>query len=60
VFKSPENKNHADKNYYQINKKIQRILHVLKKISIKICPEIEKYFFEKMWFYMKYIVKNRR
>ena len=20
VFKSPENKNHADKNYYQINK----------------------------------------
>jgi hypothetical protein len=28
VFKSPENKNHADKNYYQI--KIQRILRVLK------------------------------
>jgi hypothetical protein len=30
VFKSPENKNHADKNYYQINKQIQRILRVLK------------------------------
>ena len=27
---------------------------------IKICPEIAlKYLFEKMWFYMKYIVKNR-
>ena len=26
---------------------------------IKICPEIAlKYFFEKMWFYMKYIVKK--
>ena len=26
---------------------------------IKICPEIaSKYIFEKMWFYMKYIVKN--
>jgi hypothetical protein len=29
--------------------------------SPKICPEIAlKYFFEKMWFYMKYIVRNRR
>ena len=28
---------------------------------IKICPEIAlKYFFLKMWFYMKYIVTNRR
>jgi len=28
---------------------------------IKICPEIAlKYFVEKMWFYMKYILKNRR
>ena len=31
------------------------------KKFIKICPEIAlKYLFEKMWFYMKYIVKNRR
>jgi hypothetical protein len=28
---------------------------------IKICPEMAlKYFFEKMWFYMKYMIKNRR
>ena len=27
---------------------------------LPLCPEIAlKYFFEKMWFYMKYIVKNR-
>jgi hypothetical protein len=27
---------------------------------LKICPEIAlKYFVDKMWFYMKYIVKNR-
>ena len=53
VFKSPENINHADKNYYQN-------FACLEINSIKICPEIAlKYFFEKMWFYMKCIVKNR-
>jgi hypothetical protein len=30
MFKSPENKNHTDKNYYQKNNKIHRILRVLK------------------------------
>ena len=30
VFKSSENKNHADKNYYQIKNTIQRILRVFK------------------------------
>jgi hypothetical protein len=34
------------------------VLYGLETNFIKICPEIAlKYFFEKMWFYMKYIVK---
>jgi len=41
--------------------KIQRIMRVFEINFIKICPEIAlKYFFEKMWFYMRCIVKNRR
>jgi hypothetical protein len=61
VFKSPENKNHADKNYYQINIENSKNSACLEINFIKVCPEIAlKYFLEKMWFYMKYIVKNRR
>jgi hypothetical protein len=61
VFKSPDNKNNADKNYYQLNKYNSKNSACLQINFIKICPEIAiKYFFEKMWFYMKYIVKNRR
>ena len=41
VFKSPENKNHADKNNYKIKKKFQINL-------IKFWPKIAlNYFFEK-------------
>jgi hypothetical protein len=50
VFKSPENKNHADKNYYQINKSNSKNSACLEINFIKIYPEIAlKYFFEKMW-----------
>jgi hypothetical protein len=39
----------------------QKISACLEMNFIKICPEIAlKYFFEKMWFYMKYILKNQR
>ena len=40
VFKSPENKNHADKNYYQINKYNSNNAACLEINFIKICPEI--------------------
>jgi hypothetical protein len=40
VFKSPENKNHADKNYYQINKLNSKNSACLEINFIKICPEI--------------------
>jgi hypothetical protein len=61
VLKSPENKNHADKNYYQINKYNSKNSACFEINFIKNCPEIAlKYFFEKMWFYMIYIVKNLR
>jgi hypothetical protein len=48
VFKSPENKNHADKNYYQISKYNSKNSACLQINFIKIYPEIAlKYFFEK-------------
>ena len=48
VFKSPENKNHIDKNYYQINKLNSKNSACLGMNFIKICPEIAlKYLFEK-------------
>jgi hypothetical protein len=40
VFKSPENKNHADKNYYQINKYNSKNSAGLEINFIKICPKI--------------------
>ena len=49
VFKSPENINHADKNYYQINKKNSACLEI--NFIYKICLEIAlKYFFFKFGF----------
>ena len=61
VFKSPENKNHADKIYYQINKWNSKNFACIEINVITICPEIAlKYYFLKMWFYMKNIVNNRR
>ena len=61
ALKSKENKNHADKNYYQIIKWNLKNYACLEINFIKICPEIAlEYFFEKMSLYMKYIVKNRR
>jgi hypothetical protein len=61
VFKSPENKNPTDKNYYQINRENSKNYACLEINFINICPEIAlKYLLENMWFYMKYIVKNRR
>jgi len=61
VFKSPENKNHGEKKLLS-DKQIKFNNSACLEINfIKICPEIAlKYVFEKMWFYMKYIVKNRR
>jgi hypothetical protein len=48
VFKFPENKNHADKNYYQINKSNSKNSACLEINFIKIYPEIAlKYFLEK-------------
>jgi hypothetical protein len=41
VFKSQENKNHADKNYYQINKYNSKNSACLQINFIKICPEIQ-------------------
>jgi hypothetical protein len=61
VIKSPESKNRADKNYYQINKYNSKKSACFQINFIKICPEIAlKYFFENILFYMKYIVKNGR
>jgi len=40
VFISPENKNHADKNYYQINKQNSKNSACLQINFMKICPEI--------------------
>jgi hypothetical protein len=46
VFKSPENKNHADKNYYQINKYSSKNAACPEINFLKISPEIAlKYFF---------------
>jgi hypothetical protein len=46
LFKSLENKNHADKNYYQINKSNSKSSACLEINFIKICPEIAlKYVF---------------
>jgi hypothetical protein len=39
VFKSPENKNHADKNYYQINKQNSKNFACLEINFILICPD---------------------
>jgi hypothetical protein len=61
MFKSQENKNHVDKNYYQINKYNSKNSACLEINFIKICPEIVlKYYFDKMWFYMKYIVNKSK
>jgi hypothetical protein len=61
MFKSPENKNHADKNYYQINKYNSKNSACLEINFIKICSEIAlKYFFEKnMVLYEIYSKKSR-
>jgi hypothetical protein len=60
VFSGSSNQNNAHTNYYQINKWNSKNSACLDINFIKVCPEIAlKYFFEKMWFYMKYIVKNR-
>jgi hypothetical protein len=40
VLKSPENVNHADKNYYQTNKQNSKNSACLEINFIKICPEI--------------------
>ena len=48
MFKSQENINHADKNYYQITKNNSNNSACPEINFIKICPEIAlEYFFEK-------------
>ena len=62
VFKSPENKKPCSQKLLSDKQmKFKEYSACLEINFIKICPEIAlKYFFLKMWFYMKYIVTNRR
>jgi hypothetical protein len=60
VFKSPENKNHADRNYYQINKYNSKNSACLEINFIKICSEIAlNFFFLNMVLYEIYSKKSR-